>query len=192
MRGTYNSSVTFTADLNCICPKWDSSLQIMGFTCKKYFLGKGEDHAKIARVYEYVIAWFAVVFGINSNAEIIVRGAAKYKLPHYEYFKIILHILYYSYTSSSIRNYIIHHYCMHISYPPCLCNHTQNDEPSTCMHSHTLPLLTLQLLLAHSHTHSFTHSHLHSPSSSSLLRARVSAISLTMGCSLASRTWRCS
>ena len=34
----------------------------------------------------YVIAWFAVVFGINStsNAEIIVRGAAEYNLLHYE------------------------------------------------------------------------------------------------------------
>ena len=82
---------------------------------------------------------------------------------------------------------------MHILHSPCLCNHTQNAEPSTYMHmAHTPPLLTLQLLSAHSYTHSFTHSHLHSPSSSSLLRARVSAISLTMGCSLASRTWRCS
>ena len=37
-------------------------------------------------VYVYVIAWFAVVFGINStsNAEIIVRGVAEYNLLHYE------------------------------------------------------------------------------------------------------------
>ena len=37
-------------------------------------------------VYVYVIAWFAVVLGINStsNAEIIVQGAAEYNLLHYE------------------------------------------------------------------------------------------------------------
>ena len=37
--------------------------------------------------YVYVIAWFAMVFGINStsNAEIIVRGAAEYNLLHYDY-----------------------------------------------------------------------------------------------------------
>ena len=34
----------------------------------------------------YVIAWFAVVFWINStnNAEIIVRGAAEYNLLQYK------------------------------------------------------------------------------------------------------------
>ena len=37
-------------------------------------------------VFVYVIAWFAVVFGINStsNAEIIVQGVAEYDLLHYE------------------------------------------------------------------------------------------------------------
>ena len=36
--------------------------------------------------YIDVIAWFAVVFGINStrNAEIFVQGAAEYNLLHYE------------------------------------------------------------------------------------------------------------
>ena len=34
----------------------------------------------------YIIAWFAVVFRINStrNAEIIVQGEAEYNLLHYE------------------------------------------------------------------------------------------------------------
>ena len=41
---------------------------------------------KIIGVFVYVIAWFGVLFGINStsNAEIIVRGAAEYNLLHYE------------------------------------------------------------------------------------------------------------
>ena len=93
--------------------------------------------------------------------------------------------------------HIVHHYCMYISYPPCLCNCTPcTNHPHSYMHMHALTHSLLHLpssfSLLHSHTHSFTHSLLHSPSSSSLLRARVSAISLTMGCSLASRTWRCS
>ena len=57
-------------------------------------------------------------------------------------------------------NYVIYHYCVHISYPPCLCN----TRPSTYMRIHALtltPLLTLQLLSA-ALTHSFTHSLLHS------------------------------
>ena len=38
------------------------------------------------QILVYVIAWFGVVFGINStsNAEIIARGTAEYNLLHYE------------------------------------------------------------------------------------------------------------
>ena len=45
--------------------------------CKKF---------KCKLLFVYVIAWFAVVFGINSmsNAEILVRGVAEYNLLHYE------------------------------------------------------------------------------------------------------------
>ena len=46
------------------------------------------------QILAYVIAWFAVVFGINStsNAEIIVRGTAEYNLLHYEcYYSQIPH-----------------------------------------------------------------------------------------------------
>ena len=47
--------------------------------------------------FVYVIAWFAVVFGINSmsNAEIIVRGAAEYNLLHYECYTTANHAITY-------------------------------------------------------------------------------------------------